>query len=42
MWEEEKIPAGWKEAVIVPIRTPGKDASNPANYRPIALTSDLD
>uniref|UniRef100_A0A671TUX8 Reverse transcriptase domain-containing protein n=1 Tax=Sparus aurata TaxID=8175 RepID=A0A671TUX8_SPAAU len=41
VWEEEKIPAGWKEAVIVPIRKPGKDASNPANYRPIALTSHL-
>ena len=36
VWEEGKIPSGWKEAVIVPIRKPGKDASNPANYRPIA------
>lgn len=41
VWEEGKIPAGWKEAAIVPIRKPGKDASNPANYRPIALTSHL-
>ena len=41
VWEEGKIPTGWKEAVIVPIRKPGKDASNPSNYRPIALTSHL-
>ena len=39
VWEEGYIPAGWKEAVIVPIRKPGKDPSNPVNYRPIALTS---
>ncbi|KAL2088359.1 hypothetical protein ACEWY4_015258 [Coilia grayii] len=41
VWEEGRLPAGWKEAVIVPIKKPGKDASNPANYRPIALTSPL-
>jgi len=41
VWEEGKIPVGWKEAVIVLIRKPGKDASNPVNYRPIALTSHL-
>lgn len=39
VWEEGKIPSGWKEAVVVPIKKPGKDGSNPANYRPIALTS---
>lgn len=39
VWKEGKIPAGWKEAVIVPIRKPGKDASNPANYRPVVLIS---
>ena len=26
VWVEGKIPTGWKEAVIVPIRKPGKDA----------------
>lgn len=31
VWEEGTIPAGWKGAVIVPFRKPGKDASNPAN-----------
>ena len=32
---------GRKEAIIIPIRKPGKDASKPANYRPIALTSNV-
>ncbi|KAJ3607082.1 hypothetical protein NHX12_026597 [Muraenolepis orangiensis] len=41
VWEEGRIPTGWKEAVIVPIKKPGKDASNPVNYRPIALTSQM-
>lgn len=39
VWGKGRIPSGWKEAVIVPIQKPGKDASNPVNYRPIALTS---
>ena len=39
VWEVGKLPTSWKEAVIIPIRKPGKDASNPMNYRPIALTS---
>ena len=29
------------KATIIPIRKPGKDQSNPQNYRPIALTSCL-
>ena len=29
VWEEGRIPASWKETVIVPIRTPGKDTSKP-------------
>ncbi len=41
VWEAGKLPVGWKEAVIIPIRKPGKDPSNPMNYRPIALTSHL-
>lgn len=32
-------PLGWKEAIIILVRKPGKDASSPVNYRPIALTS---
>jgi len=41
VWEEGKLPQSWKEAVIVPIRKPGKDCTNPGNYRPIALTSNI-
>ncbi len=41
IWEEGKLPQSWKEAVIVPIRKPGKDCTNPGNYRPIALTSNV-
>ncbi len=39
--EEGKIPQSWKKLVIVPIRKPGKDCTNPGNYRPIALTSNV-
>lgn len=39
VWEEGKLPKSWKEAIIVPIRKPGKEASKPTSYRPIALTS---
>ena len=33
----------WREALVIPIPIPkpGKDASEPSNYRPIALTSCL-
>ena len=41
VWEEGNIPRCWKEAIIIPIRKPGKDAAKPANYRPIALTSNV-
>jgi len=39
VWQVGTLPRSWKEAVIIPIRKPGKDSSNPMNYRPIALTS---
>ena len=29
VWEEGNIPQSWKEAIIIPIRKPGKDASKP-------------
>ena len=38
---EGKIPSVWKEAVVIPIRKPGKDPGKPSSYRPIALTSDI-
>jgi ribonuclease HI len=39
IWENGELPPSWKEATIIPIAKPGKDASDPSNYRPIALTS---
>ncbi len=39
IWEEGSLPQSWKEAVVIPIKKPGKDSSIPLNYRPIALTS---
>ena len=41
IWNEGKIPKVWKDAIILPFPKPGKDSSNPENYRPIALTSHL-
>ena len=41
VWLEETFPDSWREATIIPIPKPGKDTSNPNNYRPIALTSCL-
>ena len=35
------FPPSWREATIVAIPKPGKDYSDPNNYRPIALTSCL-
>ena len=36
-----EFPISWREALVIPIPKPGKDASEPSNYRPIALTSCL-
>ena len=33
------FPSDWRKAIIIPIPKPGKDPTNPTNYRPIALTS---
>ena len=41
VWEGESFPASWRKAIVVPIPKPGKDHSDPNNYRPIALTSCL-
>uniref|UniRef100_A0A8C6S2Z8 Reverse transcriptase domain-containing protein n=1 Tax=Neogobius melanostomus TaxID=47308 RepID=A0A8C6S2Z8_9GOBI len=41
VWTEGKLPGSWKEAVVVPIKKPGKDPSKPSSYRPISLTSNL-
>ena len=39
IWDDGVFPPGWREATIIPIPKPGKDHTNPINYRPIALTS---
>ncbi len=36
-----KIPSSWKHVIIIHAGKPGKDKSNPSNYRPITLTSNL-
>ena len=39
IWGKGEFPQEWRHAVVVPIAKPGKDPSNPSNYRPISLTS---
>ena len=39
VWHTGILPDSCKEAIVIPIPKPGKDSTNPANYRPIALTS---
>ncbi|GBM99468.1 putative RNA-directed DNA polymerase from transposon X-element, partial [Araneus ventricosus] len=38
IWQEQTFPTLWHQAIIIPVLKPGKDATNPLNYRPIALT----
>ena len=41
VWVSGKFPTSWKQVTIIPIPKPGKDNTDPSNYRPIALTSCL-
>ena len=41
VWVNGKFPTSWKQATIIPIPKPGKDNTDPSNYRPIALTNCL-
>ena len=41
LWTKHILPTAWREAIIIPLPKPGKDRGNPANYRPISLTSCL-
>ena len=41
IWKEKYFPAAWRQATIIPIPKPGKNITDPTNYRPIALTSCL-
>ena len=37
IWYTGIFPDSWYEAIVIPIPKPGKDSTNPANYRPISL-----
>ena len=39
IWVTQEYPNMWKIALVIPIPKPGKNHSDPKNYRPIALTS---
>ena len=41
IWQTQSFPDIWRKALVIPIPKPGKDLSDPFNYRPIALTSCL-
>ena len=41
VWDECYFHEKWRIATIIPVPKPGKDHSNPSNYRPISLTSCL-
>ena len=41
IWLNGLFPQAWRHAIIIPIEKPGKDPSDPVNYRPISLTSCL-
>jgi ribonuclease HI len=41
IWQENAFPSSWRQATIIPILKPGKDPTDPLNYRPIALTNCL-
>ena len=38
VWYTGVLPDSWKEAIVIPIPKPDKESTNPANYRPIALS----
>ncbi|GFX94036.1 RNase H domain-containing protein [Trichonephila clavipes] len=39
VWKEHCFPSSWREAIVIPILKPGKVATDPLSYCPIALTS---
>ena len=41
IWLTGNFPSSWRQSYVVPIPKPGKDTSDPTNYRPISLTSCL-
>ena len=41
IWERGEVPDTWKQASVLPLLKPGKDATLVNSYRPISLTSNL-
>ena len=39
IWLTGNFPPSWHDAIVMPIPKPGKDHTDPINYRPISLTS---
>ncbi|GFX23652.1 probable RNA-directed DNA polymerase from transposon X-element [Trichonephila clavipes] len=39
VWKENCFPSSWRAAIVIPILKPGKVATDPLSYRPIALMS---
>ena len=39
IWDTGILPETWKISLIIPVKKPGKEASQATSYRPIALTS---
>ena len=35
IWLSGDFPSDWRKAIVIPIPKPGKDPTNPTNYRPI-------
>ena len=38
MWLSGDFPSDWRKAIVIPIPKPGKDPTNPTNYRPIVAS----
>ena len=38
IWIKSTFPTNWRRAIILPIQKPGKDGTDPSDYRPISLT----
>ena len=39
IWTKHVFPTAWHDAIVIPFPKLGKDATDPNNYHPIALTS---
>ncbi|GFV81900.1 RNase H domain-containing protein [Trichonephila clavipes] len=39
VWKEHCFTSSWRETIVIPILKPGKVATDPLSYRPIAMTS---